>query len=146
MTYFYLSMAILSEVIATSSIKLTEGFTKIIPSIVVIFGYLVSFYFFALAIRALPLGIAYAIWSGLGIFLVTIVGVLFYNEYLDFPAIAGTILIIASINLIAISIVTPAIVIPTLFMKRIKTFINNHHDCNHHEKKVNILAPKRSCK
>ncbi len=100
MTYFYLSMAILSEVIATSSIKLTEGFTKIIPSIVVIFGYLVSFYFFALAIRALPLGIAYAIWSGLGIFLVTIVGVLFYNEYLDFPAIAGTILIIAGVVII----------------------------------------------
>ncbi len=100
MTYFYLSMAIIFEVIATSSIKLTEEFTKVIPSLIVIFGYLISFYFFALTIKVLPLGITYAIWSGLGVCLVTVVGVLFYNEYLDLPAMIGITLIVAGVVII----------------------------------------------
>lgn len=100
MAYVYLGLAIIAEVIATSSLKATEEFTKIGPTIIMIVGYGVAFYCMTLALRAIPLGITYAIWSGLGIVLVSIVGIVLYDEKLDLPAAIGMGLIIANVVVI----------------------------------------------
>ena len=89
MPYLYLAIAIISEVIATSAIKASEEFTRLFPSLVVIIGYGTSFYFMALVLRTLPIGITYAVWSGVGIVLVTIIGAVLYNQIPDVPAIIG---------------------------------------------------------
>ncbi|OUU80841.1 MAG: QacE family quaternary ammonium compound efflux SMR transporter [Gammaproteobacteria bacterium TMED78] len=107
MTYLFLALAIIFEVIATSTIKLTAEFTKPIPSLVVLLGYVTSFYFFALVIKVLPLGITYAIWSGGGIFLISIMGVIIYKEYLDLAAIIGIALI--TIGVIVINVFSQSI-------------------------------------
>lgn len=95
MHWLYLSVAIIAEVIATSSLKAAEGFTRLIPSLIVVFGYGTSFYFLSLALRTMQVGIAYAIWSGVGIVLISIVAWLFYNQKLDSPSIFGMALIIS---------------------------------------------------
>ena len=74
MNWFYLAIAIVSEVIATSALKAAEGFTQLVPSIVVMVGYAAAFYFLSLTLRTLPIGIAYAAWSGIGIVLVSLIG------------------------------------------------------------------------
>ena len=74
MAYFYLAIAIVAEVIATSALKASTEFTKLVPSILVVVGYAVAFYFLTLVLRTIPVGISYAIWSGLGIVLITLVG------------------------------------------------------------------------
>jgi len=89
MPYLYLAIAIISEVIATSALKASEEFTRLFPSLVVIIGYGTSFYFMALVLRTLPIGITYAVWSGVGIVLVTIIGAVLYNQIPDVPAIIG---------------------------------------------------------
>jgi len=101
-TYIYLAIAIIAEVTATSTLKLSEEFTKPIPSLVVIIAFGVSLYFMTLTLRTLPVGIMYAFWSGLGIILITIIGILAYKQVPDFPAIIGMILIIAGILTISI--------------------------------------------
>lgn len=100
MHYFYLLIAIISEVIATSALKASEQFTKLTPSIVVIVGYGMAFYMLSLTLKVLPVGITYAIWSGVGIILVSVIGVLFYKQYLDAPAILGMLLIIVGVIVI----------------------------------------------
>ena len=100
MAYIYLGLAIIAEVIATSSLRATEEFTKIGPTITMIVGYGVAFYCMTLALRAIPLGITYAIWSGLGIVLVSIVGIVLFDEKLDLPAAIGMGLIIAGVVVI----------------------------------------------
>jgi small multidrug resistance pump len=102
MKYFYLTIAIIAEVIATSALKSSEGFSKLRPSVIVIAGYGVAFYFLSLTLREIPVGIAYAIWSGLGITLVSAIGYFFYKQHLDFPAILGLILILAGVAVINI--------------------------------------------
>ena len=97
MNYIYLAVAIVAEVIATSTIKLSAEFTKLLPSAVVIVGYGISFYLLALALRSIPVGIAYATWSGVGIALVTISGAIFYRQIPDLPAIFGMFLIISGV-------------------------------------------------
>lgn len=97
MSYFYLALAIVAEVIATSSLKATEEFTKPLPTVLMIVGYMLAFYFMTLAMRTIPLGVTYAIWSGLGIVLISTVGVFLYNEKLDLPALIGMGLIIAGV-------------------------------------------------
>lgn len=97
MHYLYLFVAITAEVIATSMLKNTNEFTKLFPSLIVIIGYLFSFYFLALTLRVVPVGIAYAIWSGLGIVLVSIVAYFVYNQSFDLPAIIGVTLIISGV-------------------------------------------------
>jgi small multidrug resistance pump len=92
-----LAIAIVAEVIATSTLKTTEEFTKLLPSMVVVVGYLSAFYFMTLSLRVLPLGIVYAIWSGLGIVLVALIGWFFYKQPLDLPAMMGMALIIAGV-------------------------------------------------
>jgi len=100
MAYLYLAIAIIGEVIATSALKASEEFTKIGPTIVVVLGYGVAFYCMTLTLRTIPIGITYAIWSGVGIVLVSIVGVVFFKQYLDAPAIIGMGLIIAGVIVI----------------------------------------------
>lgn len=92
-----LIIAILSEVAATSALKASEGFSKLWPSIVVVIGYGSAFYFLSLALKAIPMGIAYAIWSGIGIVLVSLAGWLVYGQKLDLAALAGIALIIAGV-------------------------------------------------
>ncbi len=100
MTYLYLALAILAEVAATSALKASEEFTKIIPTMIVFVGYGIAFYCMTLVFRVLPIGITYAIWSGLGIVLVAIVGFIFYKQTLDIPAIIGMGLIISGVIVI----------------------------------------------
>lgn len=100
MTYLYLSIAIIAEVVATSALKASEEFTQLIPSIVVVVGYGVAFYFLTLVLRVIPLGITYAVWSGLGIVLVAVVGFFLYKQTPDIPAIIGMSLIISGVIII----------------------------------------------
>ena len=97
MNWIFLSIAIVSEVIATSALKAANGFTRLVPSLAVVLGYASAFYFLSLVIRTIPVGVTYAVWSGVGIVLVAIIGWLVYGQKLDFPAIVGMALIIAGI-------------------------------------------------
>lgn len=97
MTYVYLLIAIVAEVIATSALKAAEGFTRLGPSIIVAVGYAVAFYCLSLVLRTMPVGIAYAVWSGVGIVLVAAIGTVLYGQKLDFAAIVGLGLIIAGV-------------------------------------------------
>jgi small multidrug resistance pump len=96
-SYFYLMIAIAAEVVATSALKRTEQFTRLIPSLVVAVGYLVAFYFLTLVLDTISVGVTYAMWSGLGIVLVTVVGAVLYGEVPDLPAIVGMTLIVAGV-------------------------------------------------
>lgn len=100
MTYLYLFIAILAEVIATSALKSAEGFTKLGPSILVVLGYGAAFYLLSLVLRHMTVGIAYAIWSGVGIVLVALVGMIMFRETPDAPAVIGMGLIIAGVTII----------------------------------------------
>jgi small multidrug resistance pump len=100
MQWFYLSIAILAEVIATSSLKAAEGFTRLIPSLIVVFGYGTAFYFLSLTLRTMQVGTAYAIWSGVGTVLISLVAWLLYNQKLDAPSILGMVLIISGVIII----------------------------------------------
>ena len=99
-TYLFLALAIVAEVIATTSLKATAEFTKVVPTIFMIVAYLVSFYFMTLVLRHIPIGITYAIWSGVGIVLVAIVGALRYKEIPDLPSLLGMGLIILGVIVI----------------------------------------------
>ncbi len=91
--WIYLGIAILCEVIATSALKSASGFTRPFPAVVVVLGYALAFYLLSLALRTIPLGVAYAIWSGVGLALVALVGWIAYGELLDGAAILGLALI-----------------------------------------------------
>jgi small multidrug resistance pump len=95
-----LAIAIVAEVVATSALKMTGEFTKLLPSLVVVTGYAIAFYFMTLSLRVLPVGIMYAIWAGLGIVLVAIIGLVVYKQVLDFPAILGLTLIVSGVVVI----------------------------------------------
>jgi small multidrug resistance pump len=95
LSYLYLAGAIIAEVVATTALKSSAEFTKLGPSIVVVVGYAVAFYLLSLVLRTIPLGVAYALWSGLGIVLVTIAGTIMYKQIPDAAAILGMALIIA---------------------------------------------------
>jgi small multidrug resistance pump len=97
MNWIFLSIAIVSEVIATSALKAANGFTRPGPSLAVVLGYASAFYFLSLTLRTIPVGVAYAVWCGAGIVLVTIIGWLVYGQKLNVPGMAGMALIIAGI-------------------------------------------------
>jgi small multidrug resistance pump len=97
MAYLYLFVAIVAEVAGTSALKATEGFTKLGPSLLVIASYAVSFYFVSLALKSMPMGVAYAIWSGLGLVLVAVVGMVLYKQVPDLAAMVGILLILAGV-------------------------------------------------
>ncbi|HGN0333881.1 SMR family transporter [Proteus mirabilis] len=96
----YLILAIISEVIATTVLKASDGFSRLYPSIVVVVGYCFSFWALSQVVKVMPLGIAYVIWSGLGIVLVSVAAVFVYQQKLDLPAIVGMTLIIAGVLVI----------------------------------------------
>ncbi|MBY6202311.1 multidrug efflux SMR transporter [Maritalea mobilis] len=97
MIWLYLVIAIAGEVIATTALKASDGFTRAGPVAIVVVGYGVAFYFLALVLRSLPLGVTYAIWSGLGVALVTLIGWLVYDQRLDGAAMMGIGLIVAGV-------------------------------------------------
>lgn len=92
-----LAIAILSETVATTALKASAGFTRPLPAIVVVLGYGLAFYFLSLTLRTIPLGVAYAVWSGVGIVLITAAGWLLYGQRLDGAALAGIGLIVAGV-------------------------------------------------
>jgi small multidrug resistance pump len=94
MKFVYLSIAIISEVVATSALKASNGFTRLLPSLVVVAGYGAAFYFLSICLDKISVGVAYAIWSGLGIVLVTIAAAVVYKEIPDGAAILGMVLIV----------------------------------------------------
>jgi len=100
MVYLYLSIAIVAEVIGTSALKASEEFTKLGPSLIVIVGYGTAFYFLSLVLKTMPVGIAYAIWSGVGVTLIVIVGAIMFKQVPDIAAIIGMAMIIAGVVVI----------------------------------------------
>ncbi len=98
--YLYLFIAIISEVVATSSLKASESFTKLAPSILVLVGYGLALYFLALTVKLMPVGVSYAIWSGIGIVLVTIAGIFVYKQIPDWPAVIGMAFIMIGVLII----------------------------------------------
>lgn len=101
MGYFYLSIAIIMEAIAMTALK-AGGFSKVIPTLIMAASYGISFYFMILALKTIPMGITYAIWAGIGIVLVAIIGVIRYQETPDLPAIIGMGLIILGVIVIRV--------------------------------------------
>lgn len=98
--WLFLAIAIVSEVMATSALKASAGFTRPLPSLVVVLGYGVAFYFLSLTLKTLPVGVAYAIWSGAGVALIALIGWAFLGQRLDAPAILGLALIVAGVVVI----------------------------------------------
>ncbi len=97
MTYLYLGIAIVAEVIATSALKASENFSRLAPSLLTIIGYVIAFFFLSLTLRVMSTGIAYAIWSGVGTVLIPAVGWIWFRQTLDLPAMIGLGLIIAGV-------------------------------------------------
>jgi small multidrug resistance pump len=95
--WLYLGAAIAFEVIATSTLKATDGFTRWQPSVLVALAYCLSFYFLSLTLRSIPVGVVYAIWSGVGVVLVSVAGWLLYQQKLDTAAVIGIGLIVAGV-------------------------------------------------
>jgi small multidrug resistance pump len=95
--WIFLSVAIVSEVAATSALKASEGFSRLWPSLIVIVGYATAFYFLSLTLKTLPIGVVYAIWSGSGVALIALVAWVFFGQSLDAPAIIGLLLIVAGV-------------------------------------------------
>jgi len=96
-SYLFLAIAIIAEVIATSALKASENFTQLWPSLLTLIGYAVAFFCLSLTLRTMPMGIAYAIWSGVGIVLISAIGWIAFGQKLDLPAIIGLGLIIAGV-------------------------------------------------
>jgi len=92
----------LFETVGTSALKSSEQFTKLTPTLITLFAYIVAFYFLGLTLKTVPVGIAYAIWSGIGIVLISIIGFVVFKQNLDLPAILGLLLIIAGVIVINI--------------------------------------------
>src|SRR5688572_4095566 len=100
MIYAYLLAAIALEVVATSALKATDGFTRLWPSLLALAGYGCAFYFLSLTLRTVPVGIVYALWSGAGILLITVIGWLWFRQSIDLPGLVGVALILAGVLVI----------------------------------------------
>jgi small multidrug resistance pump len=100
LAYVYLAIAIIAEVIGTYFLKLSDGFTRPVPATITVAGYGLAFYFLALTLKTVPTGLAYAIWSGVGIVLITAASWIFQGQNLDAAALAGIALIIAGVAVI----------------------------------------------
>lgn len=99
-SYLFLLAAIIFETVGTSALKACDQFTRPLPSLVAIVSYLVAFYLLSLTLRTVPIGIAYAIWSGMGIVLVALIGLFWFRQALDTPAVVGLLLIVAGVVVI----------------------------------------------
>ena len=100
LNYAYLLVAIVFEVLATTALKQTNGFTRLVPSLFTVIGYACAFYFLSLPLRTMPVGIVYAIWSGAGIIFITTIGWVRFRQMLDLPALLGIALILAGVLII----------------------------------------------
>lgn len=100
MHWLYLAVAILFETIGTTALKASDGMTRAGPALVVVLAYALSFWLLALVLRVIPVGVAYAIWSGLGICLIAVIGWVVFGQRLDLPAILGMMLIVSGILVI----------------------------------------------
>jgi len=100
LAYLYLAIAIIGEVVGTTALKATEEFTRLIPSLIVVVGYGTAFFFLTLALRTIPVGIAYAVWAGIGIVLISAASWVLYKQALDAPAIIGIALIAVGVVVI----------------------------------------------
>ena len=101
MQWLFLFLAIIGEVIGTSALKASDGFTKIVPSRIVVAGYAVAFFFLSLSLKDnINIGVVYAIWSGVGVSLISVIGYLYYKQSLDIPALLGIALIIIGVMII----------------------------------------------
>ncbi|WP_306025659.1 SMR family transporter [Oceaniradius stylonematis] len=100
MPWLYLAIAITGEVIGTSALKASESFSLLWPSLITVAGYAVAFYFLALTLRTIPVGVAYAIWAGAGIVIISLIGLFVFGQKLDAAAIAGIGLIVAGVVVI----------------------------------------------
>ncbi|MDH1321630.1 SMR family transporter [Enterobacter bugandensis] len=98
--YIILAIAITAETLATTMMKASHGFTRLIPSVIVVLGYSISFYGLSQVVKVMNIGIAYAIWAGVGIFLVSVMSFLIYKQRLDIPALIGLACIAAGIIII----------------------------------------------
>ncbi|ANQ50781.1 multidrug efflux SMR transporter [Flammeovirga sp. MY04] len=103
MHYIYLLLAIIAEVFATSALKSSEGYTKLYPSLVSILLYGVSFYLLSLTVKHIPIGVAYAVWSGLGIVLINAIGYFYYHDTINLSTIIGLLLIISGVVIVNLS-------------------------------------------
>ena len=97
MNWLYLAVAIVLEVVATSALKASDGFTKLLPSLLVLLGYSAAFYTLSLTLRTMSVGVVYAVWSGVGVVLITLMGWLFFKQEMDGPALLGIALISAGV-------------------------------------------------
>jgi small multidrug resistance pump len=95
--WLILLAAIVAEVVATSSLKASDGFKRFLPSVLVVVGYALSFYLMSLTLRQIPVGVTYAIWSGVGVVLITLIAWIIYKQRLDIPAIIGMALIVLGV-------------------------------------------------
>ena len=100
MGYWYLAIAVIAAVIAINALNASDEFTKPIPSILVVVGYGTAFYFLSLVLKTIPVGIAYAIWAGMGVVLVAIISAIVFKQVPDIPAIIGMTLIVAGVTII----------------------------------------------
>ncbi|MGH8034839.1 MAG: DMT family transporter [Lysobacterales bacterium] len=96
-SYLALGIAIVAEVIATTALKASDSFTRLLPSLIVVAGYAIAFYCLTITLKTIPIGITYAIWSGLGIVLITISSYVVYKQTIDLPGLLGMALIIAGV-------------------------------------------------
>ncbi|SHI16503.1 DMT family transporter [Pollutimonas bauzanensis] len=97
MSWLYLAIAIAAEIVATTALKASEGFTRLYPTLITITGYLLAFYCLALTLRVIPVGIAYAVWSGAGIVAISLIGYLMFKQTLDTAALIGIGMIVAGV-------------------------------------------------
>jgi small multidrug resistance pump len=95
--YLLLAIAIVAEVVATSALRASEGFSRLLFSVIVVVGYGIAFYCLSLTLRSIPVGVVYAIWSGVGIVLISLVALVLYRQVPDLPAIIGLALIISGV-------------------------------------------------
>lgn len=102
MHWWYLALAIAAEVVATSALKAAAGFTRPLPSVLVVLGYGIAFYCLSLSLRVVPVGVAYAIWSGVGTALIVVIGWLLFGQKLDLAALIGLALIVAGVAVLQI--------------------------------------------
>jgi len=100
MSWFYLAIAIAAEIVATTALKASDGFSRLHPSLLTCFGYGIAFYCLALALRTIPVGVAYAIWSGAGIVAISIIGYVLFRQSLDLAALIGIGLIVAGVMIL----------------------------------------------
>ncbi|MBI2783545.1 MAG: multidrug efflux SMR transporter [Gammaproteobacteria bacterium] len=102
MHWLYLALAIVAEVVATSALKAAEGFTRPWPALFVVLGYGVAFYFLSLTLKVVPVGVAYAIWSGVGTALIAVIGWVLFGQTLDVAALIGLALIVAGVAVLQV--------------------------------------------